>query len=344
MQAVWARLVPNASFYEATGVPTLQVLCLGQAQEGVGLMEERPTYLGPQVRFTGHLLRDGFVQLNNSIIRSKRLKVNDKMIFALLLSRAGQQGESWPTHASIGADLDVSRWSVMRSLKTLASFGLVSWKARGQGRSCMYLLHEEAISSFISSEPSSTSAHQEVAPAHIKKLQFATSRSSTHATQKNTQGRIPREDKETSTNVDVKKETASKKKEQPVEIPEWLITPTWQDFLEMRKHKRATPTNEAIRLLVKKLSKMREQGEDIKAVLEQSILRNYTDVFSVRADSTNNSKPTAKRTLREQMIFEAEELEKKRNSPEHQEHLRKQAARFAASNELERKRHNGFVE
>lgn len=65
-------------------------------------------------------------------------------------------------------------------------------------------------------------------------------------------------------------------------VPDWIDKDTWDAFLEMRKKKRAVPTEKAKELLVKELEKLRSEGHDPNEVLNQSIMRNYTGVFPLK--------------------------------------------------------------
>jgi len=88
------------------------------------------------------------------------------------------------------------------------------------------------------------------------------------------------------------KETVQKKIPK-IKIPEWIDKNLWDDFLEMRKKKRAPPTDRAIELLIKELGKLKAEGNDPNDVLKQSIMRNYTGVFPVKEANSGayQSKP-----------------------------------------------------
>ncbi len=73
-------------------------------------------------------------------------------------------------------------------------------------------------------------------------------------------------------------------------IPEWINKDTWEAFLEMRKKKRAIPTDRAIELLIMDLEKLKKEGNDPNEVLNQSIMRNYTGVFPVKEGSHGTHK------------------------------------------------------
>tara|TARA_Y100000310_G_scaffold166912_1_gene166612 strand:- start:4339 stop:5145 length:807 start_codon:yes stop_codon:yes gene_type:complete len=64
-------------------------------------------------------------------------------------------------------------------------------------------------------------------------------------------------------------------------LPSWVKQETWDAFMEMRKKQKAIPTPLAITLLLGKLEKLKESGNDPNAVLEQSIMNNWKGVFTL---------------------------------------------------------------
>lgn len=67
-------------------------------------------------------------------------------------------------------------------------------------------------------------------------------------------------------------------------LPDWIPLPEWEGFLAMRKKIKKVPTDRAIELLIMKLEKLRADGEDVGAVLDQSTMGNYQGLFPVRQD------------------------------------------------------------
>ncbi len=65
-------------------------------------------------------------------------------------------------------------------------------------------------------------------------------------------------------------------------IPDWLDKVTWLAFLEMRAKKKATPTEHAKELIIRKLTQWKEQGQDPNKILEQSIMNNWTDIYQLK--------------------------------------------------------------
>lgn len=77
-------------------------------------------------------------------------------------------------------------------------------------------------------------------------------------------------------------------------LPAWINKDTWNNFLEMRKKKRAIPTERAKHLLIKELEKLKNGGNDPNRVLEQSIMRNYTGVFPLKNNDMDNPRALPK--------------------------------------------------
>ena len=68
--------------------------------------------------------------------------------------------------------------------------------------------------------------------------------------------------------------------------PEWIPLETWYAFLEMRKKMKKPPTEKAIELLLAKLKKFKDAGQDVQAILEKSITSNWQDVFEMKENKS----------------------------------------------------------
>lgn len=73
-------------------------------------------------------------------------------------------------------------------------------------------------------------------------------------------------------------------------LPDWLPLPEWDAYLEMRKKKRAVPTDHAIALLLADLEAMKAKGFDPVVVLNQSTKNNWTGIFEPKPD-LNGGRP-----------------------------------------------------
>ncbi len=71
---------------------------------------------------------------------------------------------------------------------------------------------------------------------------------------------------------------------QSIDLPDWIDPKAWAGFVEMRKRKgqRAPFTDRAAELIIAKLGRLREDGQDPNAMLDQSTLNGWSGVFEVR--------------------------------------------------------------
>lgn len=67
-----------------------------------------------------------------------------------------------------------------------------------------------------------------------------------------------------------------------IAIPEWIPANAWTGYCDMRKKKRAVMTDRAVELRIADLAKLRDEGQDIGAVLDQSTANGWTDVYPVK--------------------------------------------------------------
>lgn len=69
-------------------------------------------------------------------------------------------------------------------------------------------------------------------------------------------------------------------------LPDWIPSDTWKAFIDMRKRIKKPPTEFAMKLIVGKLEKFKEQGHDIVAILEKSITSGWQDVFEPKENKS----------------------------------------------------------
>jgi len=70
-------------------------------------------------------------------------------------------------------------------------------------------------------------------------------------------------------------------------LPEWLPVNEFKAFLDHRKSKRSALTPHAQKLLIEKLLVLQTNGQDLVAVLNQSILNGWSGVFPLKAEFAN---------------------------------------------------------
>lgn len=80
-------------------------------------------------------------------------------------------------------------------------------------------------------------------------------------------------------------ETEKESKIPPTPLPEWLPLPEWDAFKQARKKMRAPLTDKAEQIAISQLETLKAQGNDPKAVLEQSIMRGWKGLFPLKNDN-----------------------------------------------------------
>lgn len=65
-------------------------------------------------------------------------------------------------------------------------------------------------------------------------------------------------------------------------LPDWVPKQPWDDFLEMRKKIRKPLTSAAMQLAVNKLEKLKQEGYDLKEVINQSVLNSWQGFFPLK--------------------------------------------------------------
>jgi DNA-binding transcriptional ArsR family regulator len=81
------------------------------------------------------------------------------------------------------------------------------------------------------------------------------------------------------------KHKSSKTKASAFALPDWVPTENWKHFEEMRRKLKKAMTDRAKQMIVNALDKLRAEGENIAAVLDQSTLKCWTDVYPVKKDA-----------------------------------------------------------
>lgn len=87
-------------------------------------------------------LRTGFVQLPRSILHAKGLSRDAKLLYAVLLSYAWQDGSCFPGYERLKGDLGCGINQVTRYMRELEDARLISRRKRGQGKTTVYTLHD----------------------------------------------------------------------------------------------------------------------------------------------------------------------------------------------------------
>jgi Helix-turn-helix domain len=87
-------------------------------------------------------LRAGFVLLPRALLQAPGLSRDAKLLYAVLLSYAWQQGSCFPGYQRLQADLGCGINQVTKYLRELEGAGLITRRRRGLGKTTVYTLHD----------------------------------------------------------------------------------------------------------------------------------------------------------------------------------------------------------
>ena len=85
--------------------------------------------------------------------------------------------------------------------------------------------------------------------------------------------------------------SSKKEKATVVALPDGFPLEAWMAFVDMRKKIKKPMTDHAMKLMIGKLEKMKIAGQDIQAVLEQSITKSWSDVYEVKLANDQFNSP-----------------------------------------------------
>jgi hypothetical protein len=84
------------------------------------------------------ILRGGFTQVPNFILKDSTLSAGAKVAYAMFLSYAWHNEYCFPGQDTLAADMGVTRPRVTQLIAELETAGLVSIQRRGQGKTNLY--------------------------------------------------------------------------------------------------------------------------------------------------------------------------------------------------------------
>ena len=87
------------------------------------------------------VLRGGFTQVPNFILKDSKLSVGAKVAYAMFLSYAWNNDSCFPGQERLAQDMGMSRSRVTEFIGDLEKFGFISIQRRGQGKTNIYTIH-----------------------------------------------------------------------------------------------------------------------------------------------------------------------------------------------------------
>lgn len=81
----------------------------------------------------------------------------------------------------------------------------------------------------------------------------------------------------------------------PLALPEWLPVESWEAWLEVRTKKKVPNTQRALAIAIGELDKLRQQGQDPAAILEQATLKGWRGIFPLPQAVATQPQPVGSR-------------------------------------------------
>lgn len=82
-----------------------------------------------------------------------------------------------------------------------------------------------------------------------------------------------------------------------IELPDFISGESWFAFLDMRKKIRKPATDRACQLLIKKLTMFHNAGHDANAILDQSTVSGWQDLYELKTDYQQNRNGNTIKTI-----------------------------------------------
>ena len=240
--------------------------------------------------------------------QSINLTTGEKFLLVILASRIGNNENTWVNQETLAKDCGIKRRQLIYSLNSLKDKNLI--KVDKNGKSNRYALVFTDVQS-TAYEVQDT-AHQHVqSTAHIEHQHVQSSAhdisdtcntlhmyrevfgSETHVAV-GLQGNetSPKETIKANKQLKANKQRTTKTTkaviEDKVELPDWLPQSEWDDFLEHRRQLKAPMSILAQKRGIRVLSDLRDKGQDILKVIEQSIVNGWKGLFPIKCYGANN--------------------------------------------------------
>lgn len=178
---------------------------------------------------------------------------------------------------------ELDRKTVISSIQKLEELGLISDAGERTGRTgqiVVYQLHIDAVDNQSEGSQKRNSSENGTVP----KTDGKGPKNGGKGSQKRTET-VPKTGHVTEGTKEEQKGTQprAKRAKVSVHLPDWMPEKSWQDWLDHRAAMKAPFTQRAAELSITVLDRLRSEGHDPVAVIDQSVLRGWTGLFPIRA-------------------------------------------------------------
>ncbi len=223
-----------------------------------------------------NLMLETALFLRSSNSDQYNLMATDIAILLMLASHIGEREFWYISQTELAKECKLTVWQLNRRVKVLERKNLLT--VRRTGRASAYALMIPVLRSTADHEIKQPV--QEVAELHVTTDQIcavAQNRSALHHTHKET--------------ITKQKKTSLKpigKKVDSIVLPDWLTSSDWDAFKKFRKEIKAPLTQRGEKLAIGILEKLKAAGENIEAVIEQTIVNNWKSFYPEKKQNGKN--------------------------------------------------------
>jgi DNA-binding MarR family transcriptional regulator len=196
------------------------------------------------------------VRIMSAVWERQDITPTQKLVLLAFADWANDEGLCWPSIERVCVKSSLTRRTVQVAIRDLSEMGLLV-QEKSTGRSCKYWITLGAQEM----HPCSSSAPE----AQEKRPRGAGNAPNTLYTHQLTTKGI-------------------------IGMPDWLPIDAWEGWLAMRKKLKKPPTDRAMQMAIKKLEDLAQQGNDPAAVLDQSTLSGWTDLYPIKKDTKKDGK------------------------------------------------------
>jgi hypothetical protein len=221
-----------------------------------------------------------------------------KAVLVLLADAANNVGYCWPSTSYISEMTEVAVETVRRCVKAFAAIGLVErLTVEGKVYDKAFQINLDMLGTDLDEAYAveHQRLHGNAVPGTAHEQAVPGTGKAVPGREKAVPGRKPphplkggtvRNRKEPSREVESKTVPAQPKvtRENIFTFPPWVPAATWSEFKAMRERMRKPLTPGAVKLLVAKLERFKDAGQDVQAVLEQSIEGGWSGLYEVREE------------------------------------------------------------
>jgi len=193
---------------------------------------------------------------------------SQKMVALVLADHADEHGRSFPSVARMMRMSSMSDRTCQRSIQWLEDNGYLVREMRS-GKSTVYRLTPDRVSPL---PPTQCHPRQSDTPDTV----------SPHPRHSVTP--TPDTVSPITINRTIKEPSKAKSNGAPAanfQVPDWIPAEPWSAWLDVRKKLKAPNTDRALQLAAKELDRLKAEGHDPAAVLDQSTARGYRGLFPV---------------------------------------------------------------